>query len=256
MRKIYLLIFIVIVFNIFFISHFIVLAQDEPGGLELRSFTPPPTRTRTPTTTPTLLPIETIAPTFQAEATPTPVDGSIGDGFIANPQDCEYIGMGFYNPQPRFLNRTMCSEGTFWPPFEPDYNPNNLVNLNNALGGKFWVRVNSIVMRDEVISNLEKLLKYMERQGCVPFIGYAYRSYQEQLGLWQGKNCANNPSCGVAPAGKSMHQAGIAADLFCAGISGGSLVELKVVPQSAIDNALNFGYVHPVTWDTPHFVGL
>ncbi|OGG10722.1 hypothetical protein A2781_07385 [Candidatus Gottesmanbacteria bacterium RIFCSPHIGHO2_01_FULL_42_27] len=59
----------------------------------------------------------------------------------------------------------------------------------------------------------------------------------------------------MAPPGKSAHQAGIALDLFCAEMRGSDII-LKGVSQSSIDNARNFNFIHPVNWDTPHFIGL
>ena len=242
---------IIIFLNILLISKARVLAQIPPKSIKLGSFTPPPTRTptATPTRTPTLIPSGPPAPS----EVPEPSGGNGG----GNPAECAKLGLSMFSPQPRFLEQTtLCELGVIWPPYSPSFVPSNLTNLYNATGGKFWQRVNSIMIKSGIVSDLTGLLKYIDNQpGCALFIGYGYRSYAEQEGLWKGNNCATDPGCGVAPPGKSTHQAGIALDLFCAEMRGAEII-LKTVPASAIANARNFNFIHPITWDTPHFIGL
>lgn len=243
---------LIFIINLLFLTRIQVLAQIPPRSIKLGSFTPPPTRTPTvtPTRTPTLMPSEPPPP---SEA-PEPPGGGNGGG---NPADCALLGLSMFSPQPKFLEQTtLCEQGVIWPAYPSSFVPSNLTNLYNAMGGKFWQRVNTIQIKSGIVPDLTGLLKYIDNSpGCTLFIGYGYRSYQEQDSLWKGNNCATNPGCGVAPPGKSTHQAGIALDLFCAEMSGSSII-LKVVPASAIANARNFNFIHPVSWDTPHFVGL
>ena len=233
---------LIFIINLLLLTRIQVWAQNPPKSIKLGSFTPPPTRT------PTLIPSE--PPPSEAPEPP-------GDNGTGNPAECAKLGLSMFSPQPRFLEQTtLCELGVIWPPYSPSFVPSNLTNLYNATGGKFWQRVNSIMIKSGIVSDLTGLLKYIDNQpGCALFIGYGYRSYAEQEGLWKGNNCATDPGCGVAPPGKSTHQAGIALDLFCAEMRGSDIV-LKGVSQSSIDNARNFNFIHPVDWDTPHFVGL
>ena len=252
--------------NLLLLGKIQVVAQTPPKTIKLGTFSPPPTRTptRTPTKTPTRTPTSAVPtitgqiPTSSATDSPEPTNSDDGGGNNGgDPADCAKIGLSMYVPQPRFLeSTTLCEQGTIWPPYLPSFVPSNLTNLDNALGVQFWVRTNSIKIKSGITGNLASFLEYMEKQpGCTVFVGYGYRSYAEQEGLWYGNDCPTNPGCGVAPPGKSSHQAGIALDLFCAEMIG-SDINLKVVPAAAITNAKNFDFIHPVSWDTPHFIGL
>ena len=238
---------------------------EDPKSIKLKSFSPPPTHT--PAATLTLVPTKTppavgtitgTVPTGSTNLptggqTPTPTEATGGSG---NPEDCAKIGLSMFVPQPRFLERTtLCDKGTIWPPYTSSFIPRDMVNLTKALGGKYWVRRNDIIFKSGLVSNLSDLLGYISKF-CEPFVGFAYRSYAEQEGLFYGKSCPTNPGCGVAPPGKSTHQSGIAVDLFCIELSGSNIVRMFEAPTASITNSRSFDFIHPVSWDTPHFVGL
>lgn len=248
--------YLLIVINIILAGRMPVRAQapTDPFSIKFKSFTPVPTRTPSPRPTwtpiPTAIPVtitEEAYPTFGTTSAPIPT---------VDIAACSYIGSGIYSPQPRYLGRTLCEKGAFWPAFPADFIPPNLVNLDKALGGKFWLRVKTIQARQEIVDNLEKLLKAIKNTGCITFVGYVYRSYQEQKAIYDGYNCNPNQICPAAPPGYSAHQAGIAADLFCMGLDANNNAVLENVPNEIVVNSQSYGFIHPVDWDTPHFVGL
>lgn len=254
MGKLLLVIFVAFL-DLSLVLRLVVFAQDADSAktIKFKSFTPVPTRTPIPR--PTWTPIPTgISTTLTPVVNPTRKKKSPTP--TVDPSACAYLGLKVNGDQPRYLGRTLCERGNFWPPFPADFVPRNLVNLDKALGGKFWIRVKSIKARKEIVGNIEKILKAMKKYSCTPFVGYVYRSYQEQKALYDGKGCTPGVVCGVAPPGKSTHQAGIAADLFCMGLDANNKAVLKSVPKEIITNSKSYGFIHPVSWDTPHFVGL
>ncbi|OGG03683.1 hypothetical protein A2W14_01410 [Candidatus Gottesmanbacteria bacterium RBG_16_37_8] len=145
-----------------------------------------------------------------------------------------------------------------YPFYNSSFVPPDLTNLNNALGNEFWVYNSSIKYNKCKTDDLKKMLKYIvNNYDCEPFVAFGYRSYAEQEALWRGKNCATNPNCGVAPPGKSLHQAGIAVDLFCAVLSGGNLVDFNNIPDAFTGKEGDYKYNRPLPgFDPPHFNGL
>ena len=149
---------LIFIINLLFLAKFQVLAQNPPKSIKLGSFTPPPTRTPTvtPTRTPTLMP--SAPPPSDA---PEPPGGNGG----GNPADCALLGLSMFTPQPKFLEQTtLCEQGVIWPAYPPSFVPSNLTNLYNAMGGKFWQRVNTIMIKSGIVSDLTGLLKYIENQ--------------------------------------------------------------------------------------------
>ena len=248
---------VVIFLNLIIISRMPAWAQTptDPATIKFKSFTPPPTRT------------PTITPTSAASPTPvSPTDpGGNGGGDSCTPSnrglqsDCDAMGLSLQMPKPRYLKDTsLCTQSTMYPFYNSSFVPPDLSNLNNALGNEFWVYNANIKYNTCLASDLKKMLKYIvSNYDCEPFVAYGYRSYAEQEGLWRGKNCDTNPNCGVAPPGKSLHQAGIAVDLFCAVLSGGDLIDFYNIPDDFTGLEADFNFNRPLrTYDPPHFNGL
>lgn len=198
-----------------------------------------------PTTPPRVPGIPSVTPIRRPTPTMTP-----------DPSYCRQIGLTLYTPQPRFMNSTLCSSGAIAPPYSSSFVPRNLVNLQNALGSRYWVRDRGTQIRGEAITNLKPFLDYLKTVSCVPMVAYGYRDYNFQSYLFDTRNCSVNPGCGVAPPGKSVHQAGIAVDLFCAKMGRDGSISIDRVPEQAIQNAKRWNMIHPVSWDTPHFISL
>lgn len=76
------------------------------------------------------------------------------------------------------------------------------------------------------------------------FIGDTYRSYDSQRKVHE-----SNPK-GSAQAGHSQHQSGLAFDMYLLNPDG----TLGPINQDIIDIASRHGIVHPLSWDTPHFL--
>lgn len=221
-------------------------SQEPVTDLPIDEETSPDETTKIlPTTPPNAPRILSPSPISRPTSTPTP-----------NPYYCRQIGLPLYTPQPRFMNSTLCSSGAIAPPYGSSFVPRNLVNLQDALGSRYWVRDRGTQIRGETIANLKLFLDYLKTLSCVPMVAYGYRDYNFQSYLFDTRNCSVNPGCGVAPPGKSVHQAGIAIDLFCAKMGRDGSISIDRVPDTAIQNAKQWNMIHPVSWDTPHFISL
>lgn len=259
MLKKYLKYFLVI----FLSSSFILILKDvsfaqspDPKSIKFKYFYPPtlspiPTATITPTPSPTIVipTITQIIPTVLITPTPTIYWTPPAGG-----QDCYEKGLGLYNPQVPALLTSLCSDGSIAPTYQENFIPDNLVNLQYALGGDYWVRDNTILIKNVPVETLRGFLDYLKGINCIPMIAYGYRSYAFQQDLWVSRGCQINPSCGVAPAGYSTHQAGVTVDLFCSSIDMQGRISISAIPREAIDNSIYYNLIHPIIWDTPHFI--
>lgn len=251
MIKTCLSIFLVL-FNLFLLQSF-TFAQEptDPSTIKLKSFTPIPTKTPLPTRI--LVP---TAPPGQ----PT-IPNSNSACFLSNrglSSDCAVVGKSLLNPKPRYLKDTsLCTDAYMYPYYRATFEPPDMVDLRSEIGGEFWVKNAEMPYNKCKIEDLKRMLRYVETHyHCVTFVGYGYRSYQEQEAIWNSKGCATNPLCGAAPPGRSLHQGGIALDLFCAHMNGTQLV-LEDIPDDFTGKAGNFNYHRPLPHsDAPHFNGL
>ena len=254
MKKVILISIIIFFINLTLISHISVFAQvaspTNPKSIKFRSFTPPPSET------PTKTPQDSSITGYIEPTNPPSGNNDYAPYFPPNGEAyCGARGLGVYSPHPRYLYTTLCSDGSITPTYDAGYVPSNLVTLADVVGDRYWLRDKSMLINPNIISNLTSLLDYM-KNFCVPMVTYAYRNYSLQQLLWNNANCASNPNCGVAPPGASTHQSGTAIDIFCTGLNPDSSVKVFKVPIQSIDNATSFNMIHPIVWDTPHFIGL
>ena len=94
----------------------------------------------------------------------------------------------------------------------------------------------------EAAGKLAQLVKIAESQGYNIVVAQAYRSYEQQQAMYTGE-------VGVAGGGRSQHQSGMAVDLYVQLPNG----ELGGFPSELLDEAVELGFVRPISWDTPHF---
>lgn len=127
-----------------------------------------------------------------------------------------------------------------------NFSPGNLAMIANYDG--IVVRSLDVSLQSSTIPYLQSFFNEAARRGYTLVVAYGYRSYETQAELH-----AINP-IGAAPAGRSQHQTGIAFDIFW--IENGDWNNVKGVPRELMDLAPQYGIVHPLPWDTPHFVVL
>lgn len=122
-----------------------------------------------------------------------------------------------------------------------EYVPPNLVYFREY---SLWDYKHPL-LRESSIYYVRRFLEVAESQGYDLKIAYGYRSYDEQKEIHD-----SNPS-GSAEPGYSQHQTGLAIDIFY--IKDGTIQSL---PIWVIDDARNYGIVHPFPGDPPHFYAL
>lgn len=245
-----------LILSVFLILLFTIstYAQDtDPNTIKLKSFTPAPSKT------PAILPTN---PTGVVSPIPTnsnidPSCTASNRGFVS---DCSVIGMNLQQPKPRYLTDTsLCTEAMMYPYYKSSFVSPDLVNLHDAIGDRFWVKGDGsveILYNKCKIDDLANLLQFVEENyNCISFVGYGYRSFSEQQSLWNSRGCATNPGCGVATPGRSLHQGGIAVDLFCMEWNGIEWV-LNDIPDSFTNNTKDFNFHRPLPEDPPHFNGI
>ncbi|HET7099018.1 MAG TPA: D-alanyl-D-alanine carboxypeptidase family protein [Patescibacteria group bacterium] len=125
-------------------------------------------------------------------------------------------------------------------PLPPTYVPPNLVHVKDIPG---VIESKDILLNQNAADALAKFAKYAQSQGYTLYIADGYRSYDEQAQLHN-----ENPT-GSATPGNSEHQTGLAMDIYYVNASG----EIKVLPGRIIAKAPDFGIIHPVADDPPHF---
>ncbi len=240
------------------------------------TITPMPTATLIPSPTNTIVPTSTPKPSnTPVVSTPTPVPVGV--------PKCSDYGYGLYNPQMRLLDRELCSHGGIVNFLESDFVPTNLVNIQSEFqnAAAEYFGNNGTLIKKEVVADLAKFNQFMidkykedSSSACIPYIVYGYRSYEVQKGLYDGKNCVwdeasrtnvvrgTNNWCGVARPGSSLHQSGLAIDMFCTKFScnnGNSNCSIgpdynKVIMDYVDEGTTKkFGLIHPIPADPPHF---
>lgn len=131
-----------------------------------------------------------------------------------------------------------------------DYEPNDLVNINNA-----YTAGKSRTIRKKVNTEFEKMAKTMISQGMTVNVISAYRSYSTQNQLYNnyaardGKKKADTYS---ARPGHSEHQTGLALDLNS--ISNNSFVYTKEYKWLK-DNAHKYGFILRYPSDKVYITG-
>ena len=173
MKKWFVFIVFIIIVNTSLIVKISVFAQgNDYPAIKFRSFTPYPTATYPP------IPSNMITNNTTVNyPTTTPVNLYPIITSTTN-QSCEAKGFGYFTPQPSKLQTFLCSDGSIEPKYGPQFLPNNLVNVHNALGGLYWVRDRTTLINRDMVSNLKSFLDFIKTQGCVPMLAYGYRSYE------------------------------------------------------------------------------
>lgn len=252
-------IYYILIFLIYCFSLDVAVAQD-PNTIKLKSFTPAPTKviTRIPSQLPNSTPGVSV---------PVPTSGNIDSACTASNRgfaaDCVSEGLALQMPKPRYLiDTSLCTGGVMRPVYNSGFVPPDLVNLQEIIGGEFWVWRDDQFYNKCKIDDLRQMLTEVENtyKNCVAFVAHGYRSYAQQQALWDNDpdDCHANPnSCGTAPAGKSLHQGGIGVDLYC--MVKNSLTgdwDMENIPDSFTGKAPQFSFHRPLPNDPPHFNGL
>lgn len=240
-----------LLFIVFFAKHFFpayISAADDPASIKFKTFKPTivtatPTYSVRPTDDPSYSP-----PPIPPTSTPPPIPPPFGGYY------CRTKGLGLYFQQVRFLNSDLCSDGSIAPSYPESFVPANLDNTQSALGTNYWVRDPSTLLKSEIIPALRNFLDYLKTNGCIPQIAYGYRSFAFQKYLWELRGCATNPNCGVAYPGNSAHQSGVTMDIYCSRLNIYNQVEIFPMPARFFTESYNFGLIHPIDWDTGHFL--
>ncbi len=235
---------------------------------------------KTPTTSQE--PEDEITPTTKAQNTQVPDNGGT----------CTSL----YQPQPQHLYNQMCSSGRLAKSYSSDFIPPDLANVREVLENSHLLAENlnggTIHMYRSGLPSLKTIMDSLLNQykdnpnACLPILAYAYRSYELQKSLFDGK-CIWDPEtqqgvfpdkngnipedinqrrwCGVAYPGWSPHQSGSAIDLFCmketcSEQNGKTKCKLEYDwNKYAIDyigqsNIQGFDFIHPFPAnDPPHY---
>jgi hypothetical protein len=137
-------------------------------------------------------------------------------------------------------------EGAIIAALDAGYAPADLINLAEA------EVVNTLNLHQEAraaaLAQLAPFFREVEQLGYLPLIRSFYRSFDEQGAL------IDNEPTAAAPAGYSMHQSGLAFDLWTA-TAEFALDEPLYTPE-IVALAERHGIVHPMDWDRPHYFAL
>jgi peptidoglycan/xylan/chitin deacetylase (PgdA/CDA1 family) len=125
---------------------------------------------------------------------------------------------------------------------DDNYIPQKLVNLSDY---KIINRDSDVQLQESTIVPLQGFIKDAKVLGYEIGVLQGYRSFTEQKEL-----NIQNPDT-AAPAGSSAHQTGYAVDLV---ITDKDFKTYKDIPKELIPLAEKNGLVHPLGWDSPHFV--
>lgn len=249
-------IYYILIFSIYCFSFGVAVAQD-PNTIKLKSFTPAPTNPAPTGTRPTGAGVNTPIPT---DSTVDPSCTASNRGFAS---DCVSEGLAIQMSKPRYLvDTSLCTGGVMRPVYNSGFVPPDLVNLQETIGGEFWVWRDDQFYNKCKTDDLRQMLTAVENtyKNCVAFVAHGYRSYAQQQALWDSDpdDCYANPnSCGTAPAGKSLHQGGIGIDLYCM-IKNNATGEwdMNNIPDSFTNKAKDFNFHRPLPGDPPHFNGI
>jgi hypothetical protein len=103
-------------------------------------------------------------------------------------------------------------------------------------------------MRAAAVGVLSPFFRELEQLGYIPLVRSFYRSYEKQDEVIE-----NEPGA-AAPAGYSMHQSGLAFDLWNA--TDTFELDQPLYSTEIVALAERYGIVHPFDWDRPHYFAL
>lgn len=174
-----------------------------------------------------------------------------GTGLVCNDNICKDLSLsGYVYYSEEYQNQYVKPQLTNYSP------PPNKSNFVDTASSQYFSGVHS-----DVKSALDSLLEDSDVSGyltscgnCRLFINSGFRSIEDQQKL-RDAECIEGQatsSCGVANAGHSQHHSGRALDLYIIKhLTDGKYEYLSVEPLQK--DLLEAGFVHPISWDTPHY---